>query len=111
MLYIHNLELIVTKNCNLACRHCMRGESENKEMNLSLLHRLFKRKMHIETLYLNGGEVFYNPKVLSDTINEIIKNNILLNGIVITTNGTLYTGEIICILKKALDYIEECNKN
>ena len=94
MIMMVNLNLIVTRNCNLKCAHCLRGDSVNEDISDVVLNEILKPKTIIQLLQLNGGEVFSRPEVLKKVIDIIIKNKVLINTVVIPSNGTLFTPEI-----------------
>ena len=50
------LILELTRQYNMRCAHCMRGEPEDKTIGTSILERLFREVRHIEHLGLTGGE-------------------------------------------------------
>lgn len=109
MLIIDNLNLMVTRNCNFRCQHCLRGESMDSDINDSVLRKVFKHGTVIPLLQLNGGEVFSKPYLLGK-INEIIqKNNIVIEAVSIVSNGTLYTPQIERQLDILNYYISKCN--
>ena len=44
------LILELTRQCNMRCAHCMRGEPEDKTIGTGILERLFREVRHIEHL-------------------------------------------------------------
>ena len=56
------LILELTRQCNMRCAHCMRGEPEDKTIGTSILERLFREVRHIEHLGLTGGEPALVPE-------------------------------------------------
>ena len=67
--YIQNLAMIVTDNCNLNCAHCMRGKSCNNNMSKEVIKATLSQTKAIGNLNLCGGE----PTLALDTIEEIFK--------------------------------------
>ncbi len=108
MLEIINLNLMVTRNCNLNCAHCMRGDSVNEDIKDDVLDLIFKPGMVIQHLQLNGGEVFSKPTILKKVIDIIIKKRVILECVTIPTNGTLYTSEIEKELNRLNSYLVLC---
>ena len=59
------LILELTRQCNMRCAHCMRGEPEDKTIGASTLERLFRDVRHIEHLGLTGGEPALVPEQIA----------------------------------------------
>lgn len=96
--YIQNLAMIVTDNCNLNCAHCMRGKSCNNNMSKEVIKATLSQTKAIGNLNLCGGE----PTLALDTIEEVFKyiihNRILVNQISVVTNGTNYSLDFLTLL-------------
>lgn len=101
--FVENLVLIITKDCNLKCKHCCRGENENSYMTDETIENIFKKINKIGKLTLSGGEPLLSKKTL-DIIVKIIKsiktNNVSINSVQIVTNGTIYSDEMAKVLKE-----------
>ena len=104
-----NLNLMLTRSCNLKCAHCLRGEAANEVISKDVLNTIFKPGLAIQNLQLNGGEVFSKPDILSLVIDIIIKNRVMINNVNIPTNGTLYTESIEKELDRLNEYVTLCN--
>ena len=98
-LNIRTLLLELTRECNLSCAHCFRGESENKYMNPDFLNKIFKNTARINTLLLTGGEPLLAINQLRRLREIIMSDRTNISDITIVTNGTILTDEIIEILK------------
>lgn len=109
MLIIVNLNLMVTRNCNFRCAHCLRGESANESISDEVLEKIFQKGTVIQLLELNGGEVFSQPQILKKIIDTIIKNRVLISHVNIPTNGTLYSPIIAKELDRLNNYIIMCD--
>ncbi len=57
-LKIDYLGIEVTRNCNLECAHCLRGNKENKNISGKILDNIFEGITEIGTLFLTGGSHF-----------------------------------------------------
>ena len=98
-LNIRTLLLELTRECNLNCAHCFRGESELTYMNPDLLNKVFKNTARINTLLLTGGEPFLAINQLRRLREIVMTDRTNISDITIVTNGTILTDEIIEILK------------
>ncbi len=91
------LSILITENCNLKCRHCLRGENTNVDITNETIENTFSKIDEIGLLLITGGEPFYSKKTVAKIkkiIDEIKKNNIIVHQIQIVTNGTKYDEDI-----------------
>ncbi len=60
---IDQLLLCLTRRCNMACRHCLRGDAQCKDMSETIIRQTFKglTDCQINTLFLTGGEITIIP--------------------------------------------------
>jgi len=98
-LNVRTLLLELTRECNLSCKHCFRGESEDKYMNPDLLNKVFKNTARIHTLLLTGGEPLLAINQLRRLREIIMTDRTNVSTIIIVTNGTVLNDEIIDILE------------
>ena len=98
-LNIRTVLLELTRECNLSCKHCFRGESENVYMNPDLIDKVFKNTARINTLLLTGGEPFLAINQLKRLRNIIMNDRTNVGEVIVVTNGTILTDEIIDIFK------------
>lgn len=109
-IYVHTMEVILSQKCNLACKHCLRGESTNKEITDDVLDAIFSKIHVIDSLGLGGGELTLSPTLLKKVYISLVKNDTIVYNINFTTNGTRYSEELVNILKELNRYIEDCRK-
>lgn len=102
-LYIQNLGLIVTENCNLNCRHCLRGKCSNKVMSDDVIEAALSQISAIGVLHLEGGEPTLAIPTIEKILTFIIKNNILVDKVSTVINGTRYETRLV----ELYDYIQE----
>ena len=94
-LNVRTLLLELTRQCNLECKHCFRGESEDKYMSLDIIEKVFKNIARINNILLTGGEPFLAKDQLIK-ISEILKRDLInIRDFIIVTNGTILTDDII----------------
>lgn len=55
---VNCLCLEITRRCNLECAHCLRGNSEFKDMSDEILNNIFSDISSIHELDLGGGNHF-----------------------------------------------------
>ena len=97
-LNVRTLLLELTRQCNLNCVHCFRGDSENKYMSVDIIEKVLRNIARINTFLITGGEPLLAIEQLRK-INEILKRDRMnISEFVIVTNGTVLTDEIMDIL-------------
>ena len=65
---IQTMNLFTTNTCNFACSNCKRGDLDGNYLDDRTIASIFKNVYQIDTLNLNGGQVFSNPEVLKTEI-------------------------------------------
>ena len=108
MLNIVNLSLEVTKRCNFKCRHCLRGEAREEDLDLNVINKLFKKGVIVQNLEFTGGEVFMVPDLFHKIVDRIISSGAIVTHANIVTNGTCYTKQIEQDLRRLSIFISRC---
>ena len=106
-----NVELILSRRCNLACAHCLRGDSENILMPESVLQKFFYNVEEIGNLALGGGELSISPQQIKMLLEVLKENNVRVQAVNLTTNGTIYNQDFLQNLLEIKQYVVECRKN
>lgn len=99
-LIFENVTIETTRKCNLTCKHCMRGDAQNLDINYKYIDLLLRKNHIFFLLYFSGGEPLLNKKAIIYIINKIIKENLPVFSIGLTTNATIYEKEVIDALLK-----------
>ncbi len=99
--YIQNLAMLTTNNCNLNCGHCLRGCKNNKNMSKEVVEATLNQTGAIFHLGISGGEPTLALDALENIFSYVINQKILINQLSMTINGTNYSVEFL----KLLDYI------
>jgi radical SAM protein with 4Fe4S-binding SPASM domain len=95
------IDFLITKHCNLKCKHCFEDSSptiETKRISLDALYNTFQQMddLNIKTLKITGGEPLSYPNIY-----EILKKVSRMRfECIILTNGLLLTQELIDIISK-----------
>ena len=97
-LNVRTLLLELTRQCNLECKHCFRGESENEYMKINLIEKLLKNIARVNTLVLTGGEPFLAVEQLKKITDILSQDRMNIEDLIIVTNGTRLTKEILDML-------------
>ena len=87
---IENYAIEITRQCNIKCEHCLRGDAEGFKFNPDFLDVFIKTNniVRIGGLLISGGEPSLNATGISDVIDVLIDNKVELGWFYIATNGT-----------------------
>ena len=99
-LNVKTLLIELTRNCNLECRHCFRGDSQNVYMNPEIIDYIFKHVCRVNSFLLTGGEPFLAKEQLERVCYNISKDVMNIGNLIIVTNGTILSDDIIKMLLK-----------
>jgi len=102
-LAVANLGLIVTERCNLNCRHCLMGGCTNKVMSDDVIEATLGQFKYIMNLSICGGEPTLSLDRIEKIFSYVIENQILVDHVSITINGTIYSEKFLNLL----NYMEE----
>ena len=97
-LNVQSLILELTRQCNLNCAHCFRGDSEKEYMPLDTIDKVFNDICRVNSFLLTGGEPLLAKKQLKRITEIIMKENINVGDIIIVTNGTVLSFDILGML-------------
>ncbi len=96
---IEKLYLEVTRMCNLECEHCLRGSSEKLFMSPETILNILKDVKKVNKLLITGGEPLLAIRQLRLIIELIRKGNIEVNTIMLITNSTIMSENVLDVLR------------
>lgn len=86
-MYVSNVIIEVTRRCNMACDHCLRGCAQNMDIEESTLEAFFSKVDSIGVLTITGGE----PSLVPEKINAVVRiakaHNVDIGSFYMVTNG------------------------
>lgn len=88
-LTISEVVIEVTRRCNMACIHCLRGDAEPIDINIKYVDALFKQIGRIGTLTITGGEPSLKPDLITEIIESAKKHNVEIGNFYCVTNGKI----------------------
>lgn len=88
----------VTRKCNMACEHCLRGCSENLDITEQIIKEALKDVTQISSLTITGGEPTLNIKGIEFIFNQIHAQGIELNAFWMATNAKVYSEKLVSLL-------------
>lgn len=107
---INNLTFEITRRCNMTCKHCLRGDSQNIDISEEIIDKTLSQIYKIDYLLFTGGEPSLYPKAIEWVINGLIKYNIKLKYFGVIINGKVYSQEFVDNLNKLYQHCLEKDK-
>lgn len=105
-LTVNNLIIEMGRMCNLNCKHCLRGPSQNIKVSLDTAKYLIDQINGIGSLVFTGGEPALYAKEISELINYIIATNTPVDSFYVASNGTFYSSELMNALITLYGYVD-----
>lgn len=107
MAQIYQMSLEVTRRCNMACKHCLRGGAQRVDMTKEIAYTALSNFDYISHLLFTGGEPLLNVPVISHAIETILCRGIGIGSFMVVTNGKKYSQELVDQLWRLYDVVEE----
>lgn len=95
----------VTRRCNMNCRHCLRGNAQEVDIDFSVIDALAEQSAQIYTLTFTGGEPTLNVPAIAHTLDALRRRNVPVTSMRMITNGALHSRELVEIVREFSDYI------
>lgn len=105
---IDNLVLEITRRCNMACAHCMRGDAQNKDMSREIIDRTLSNVSCIGMLTFTGGEPTLNIDIIRYTLEKCKEKHIDVQGFYIVTNGKIVQEDFLITCLRWHAYTIKC---
>lgn len=84
---IDNLVIEVTRQCQIECFHCLRGDKENMTLRVEYLDALLSTVEYISCITFTGGEPSLHPEIIDYALNVCRANKVEVGNFYIATNG------------------------
>lgn len=96
----NELALEVTRRCNMACDHCLRGDAQDADLSTMDIDNILDQTEAIGKLILTGGEPTMNMKALQYIANGITQRGIPVMRVEIISNGLVYDERLVAVMKR-----------
>lgn len=103
----NELIIEVGRKCNLCCEHCLRGDAENKTIDVAMVKKLLKEFDEIDNITFTGGEPTLYEKEIIQIIDFILKKKINVYGFYVASNGLIKAPKLMLKLAELYAYITE----
>ena len=101
----NQLTIEVTRKCNMACGHCLRGDAENVDLTSMDIDSVLDQTEAIGRLIITGGEPTLNMGAIQHIANGIAWRGIPVMRAQIVTNGLLYEERLVTLAKRFAEII------
>lgn len=105
---LDSLVIEVTRRCNMACEHCLRGCAQNVDMPFETIDKIFEGIDIVYNITFTGGEPFLNIDAIEYTLKYVKEHNIKIFSVFVVTNGKHFEERYISVMN---DWIVYCMEN
>lgn len=105
---INSLTIEITRRCNTVCKHCMRGFSQNIDIDEQSIDSILKQTEIINYLAFTGGEPTLCVDQMRFIFKKLIEYRIPVFNFQIVTNGYRFSDNIVNIIKDYSKLITMC---
>lgn len=106
-IHINNMMIEITRECNLACAHCLRGEAQSRVIPDAAITSLFSQVSHINLLTISGGEPSLYPEKIKTILEEAKRHRTSVGSFYLATNGVTIPDEFIIAVIELWMYCED----
>ena len=102
MIEIYSFIIETTRRCNMRCRHCLRGDPENKAMKRKYLDSFLSQVGYISSVTFTGGEPTLpsGMNAICDFMDSCCKYKVDVGGFYIVTNGKVWRPEFATLVNE-----------
>lgn len=105
-----HISIELTRKCQLKCRHCYRGKSENREIGIETLDKFLENTEIIGMLHFTGGEPLLALDQMEFVADKLNEYRIPLFKMQVIANGYERSDRFFEIIKKFNEIIHICHK-
>lgn len=108
MLYVQSLAITVTEKCNMHCAHCLRGDGQDRDIDVAYIDTLLRQTARIDTLLFTGGEPTLNEDAIRTTLELCKKYDVTVYSFYLVTNGKVITDSFLHLMLDWYLYCHNC---
>jgi organic radical activating enzyme len=105
----NEVELQLTRRCQCKCKHCFRGEAEQKDITPDVIDDFLLQTEMIGLLHITGGEPTLNLDMMQYFLDQLYKKGVLLMKMTIETNGYENSERFVDLIKQYAKMIKICH--
>lgn len=102
--HIRQLVINITDICNMECDFCLRGDSRERKIDLSLIPKIFEGIEMVDCITITGGDPSCYVEAVTAIVDYLVEhqNEITVYGLFIVTNAKVYKQELVDAVKTML---------
>ena len=104
---IDSLVLEITRRCNMSCEHCMRGEAQNIDMDLSIIDKIFESGAQFSNVTFTGGDPSLYPEAIKHFVEALKFFGRSITYFYVKTNGKHESLEMAIALLELYNLCDE----
>lgn len=104
----YTLVFELTRRCNMACAHCLRGEAQNVDIDYAVIDRVLENTLEIQSLSFGGGEISLNVEAMNYVLKRCKELCIPVYSFYFVTNGKNVSEEFLSSILHWYAYAIEC---
>lgn len=104
---LSNVIIEITRECNLECEHCLRGDAQDLSIPPNYIDVLFSQVEYINSLTITGGEPSLRPELIYYIKESAIKNRTEIGNFYLATNAVHVPNKFILSLLELYLYCSE----
>lgn len=106
---IDSMVIEVTRRCNMACDHCLRGEAQKKDIPDSIIDTFFEKVGggYISNLTISGGEPSLVPHKIDTIIEAAKRHGVTFGSFYIATNGKIVPDAFLMAVMRLYLYCDD----
>jgi hypothetical protein len=106
-MYVYEATIEVTRNCNMWCEHCMRGDPQKRVMKKEYVYQFLSKISDIGTLNIGGGEPSLVPHKIDEIVDVALYTKTDIQNFYIVTNGKRLTKPFFDAVERLYKYCSE----
>lgn len=95
---IDTLIFEITRRCNMNCKHCLRGDAENKDIDFKYIDAALDRIETIHSIIFTGGEPTLNIPAIEYTLKKCKEKEIPVYSFFVATNGKTVPDDFLRVM-------------
>lgn len=105
---VQHLIIETTRRCKLKCRHCLRGDAQDLDIDVLFLKELFANVSEIDTITFTGGEPAMNCYAMRMALSYAIQYGVRVRNIYVATNGQDVSRDFLTAIREWHEYCIAC---
>ena len=106
-MYVYSASIEVTRNCNMWCEHCLRGDPQKRVIKKEYIYQFLSKISDMGTLNITGGEPSLVPHKIDEIIDVALYTGTDIQNFYIVTNGKRLTKPFFDAVERLYGYCSD----